>query len=1483
MAAVCSSDSAFGPVSNCREFDFTIQFESYILSVVPSVLLIVLGLIRILYLATKPAALTNSKKWFHALKLLLALALIAVDATALATSPHTSVRVAASVGLVASIIAGVLSHFEHCKTRRSSILLPLYLFSSVLCEIVRVRTFAHTGFLHTTFFAAVCASVGVRCCMNVTENTAKAWLIKETLSPEETSPFVSRLVFGWMTPLLIRGARTQLTLDNLGPISDDFDSLRTWEQGSRQWERLRSRKHPLLLTLLFAFPSAILSPIIPTILFSLAQMAQPIAIHNAIDFLSSYSTPSPRPVEQGWALAFAFFLIYSISSIADGWYMLESNRCSTVVRGFLIEAIYRKALACHVEVAKDMGSGKSGNLMSVETEKIVARMTSMYQPLSILVLAALGAFELYQQIGAAFVATLIGCLILMGATPLLSRDVGAAQAAWTARTEQRTKLTASILRNIVPGRLMAYTDAFYGMLHTARERELEAYQTFWRRTSRLLVLSNWGADFLSLVTIGTYTVVTLVNPNAAPFTTARMFTVIAIINLIGMPITELGEAFAYIIQAWVSLKRVEAFLLAEDKPAFPLLPPAGHDDNDEKEEHSDGDTNTVSKHAHAHTHSDDTVFTHASFGHGGATFLHDLTTTLPAGRLTLVIGPVGAGKSTLLHAALGEVSLVGGALRLPGPGSRSPYCAQDPWLRPSDSVRSAIVFTAPFDPVWYARVLRALALERDLGVLKDGDATPAGRLSGGQRARVALARAVYARAGRYVLDDVFSALDAETEGAVWEALFNREGGLLRGETVVLATHGIHRLEKADYIIVLAEGRIVEQGNGAALLARDGPTRDLVQKYAAQRRNDTTTSATNAALTNNAAAADSGDDNDDDDEDNDGDDIADDLAKDDFSEGKRETVGWGTYGFYFGLVGRWRTVLYMALCMASSLVPLAINIYQNYWTAAFVDNHALLAPYFGGYVAFEAVALLAMTLFVYYATGVAMPHGARGVHAELLGSVLRAPLTVIEAAGVGKILNRFSSDMNIIDVGLPIAIMAVTQIGLAMFGSLIVITTTTPWIGLLIFGIVVTFSIVQYFYTKTSSQLRRLDLGSRTPLYNLLTDTVDADGLRTLRAFKSQQHFTDINSKRIQASQKPFFLVKAGQRWLVGQIKMSVSLINAALICFAVALRHTTSAGLFAVALIQATSLTERLNWFFTTWVDVEICIVAAERIKEFVDWAPEESLEKGNELEMVKGKEKAKGIQWPTQGGILFDGVMARYRPELDPAVHDFSFHIRAGERVGVVGRTGSGKSTLLALLFRKINLEKGRILVDGTDISGISLDMLRSGMTLIPQDPVLLEISVRANLDIEGKHSDDEIWRALELSSMKAAVERFPAKLDEVVTGSSRFSRGQKQLLALARALLRQRNVVCLDEATSSIDVETDQAIQQTLRSSFGSATIITIAHRISTVRDYDRILVLDNGRVVENGSPDKLLEIPGGIFRRLLHGEESEEADDLDKLDTR
>ncbi|KAJ7896136.1 hypothetical protein B0H13DRAFT_2523444 [Mycena leptocephala] len=971
--------------------------RSRIAEVIPSALLIVLGLGRILYPANKPSALSRRNRSLYALKIFYALALIAADATALGTSPV--------------------------------IILPLYLLFAVLCGVVRIRTFALAGLVHTPFVAAFCASLALRCCMNVMENIGKAWLIKEDVAPEETATFMARLDVGARQPpvgtLPLEKAPTSL-----------HSSLRV--------------SHYLAL------------PDYPDDCLFLAEMAQPVAIHDAIDFLSSYSTNSPLG---GTRMGPRLCVPVDLLRERHRRRVVHARVQPLLSRAARFPHRSSKALACHVEVAKDMGSGRSGNMMNVETE-IVERMKDMYQPLSILVLSVLGFYQLYQQIGVSFVITLIGCLILMGATPLLSHDVGEAQATWTARTEERQKLTASILRNIVPARLMAYTDAFYRMIHTARGRELDACCTFWRRTRRMLVLSNWGAEFLSLVTIDTYAVVKIVGPNAPPFTTARMSTVIAIINLIGMPITELGEAFAYIIQAWLSVKRVKRFLLAEDKPA----------------------TLTATS----------TIFSNASFGHGGATFLHDLTTTLPNIQLTMVIGPVGCGKSTLLHAAAGEVSP---NLRcVPRPRHRdTAYCAQDAWLR-AESIRSAIVFVSPYDPAWYAHVLRALALDRDLAGLKDGDGTPTGHLSGGQRQR----------ADR--------ALDANTEEAVWEALFHPERGLLSGVV----------------------------GN-----AWDGRARAQI-RFPAERASDTAAPAAVAA------------------------DEMDNAIEEEqhLDESKRETVRWDTSGFYLGSVGRWRAALYLAFCVASSLVPLAINIYQNYWTSSFSDNHGRLVHQFGGYIGFEVVAV---GLFMYYATGVAMPHGARGVHTALLDSVLRyvsalyfssaAPLTVIEASGIGKILNRFSSDLYIIDVTLPVALMAATR------------------------------------HPRNSAGSIRCIICSLILLMRMASGPFERSKASNISP----------------TSTRHGILVKAGQRWLVGQIKMSVSLINAALICFAVALRHTTSAGLFAVALTKATSqsLTERLNWFFITWVDVEICIVAAERIKELADCEPEEaestSPEKGSE------------------------------------------------------------------------------------------------------------------------------------------------------------------------------------------------------------------------------------------------------------------------------
>ncbi|KAM0755999.1 P-loop containing nucleoside triphosphate hydrolase protein [Meredithblackwellia eburnea MCA 4105] len=1459
---ICSNDGTFGPVSNCRAFDFTITFEFFILSILPSALFILLASHEIFQLRKADPVIPPFKKQsfkakvVYASKVALNLSFAATGLAALVSWTRSQDSVTTTDGgeslnpdigtaafaleLVSSLIQLPLSHLTHFRTFRSSILLPFYLLSTVIFDVGRTRTFVLAGLAtgdltRRIFLGCWVSHLALRVATFVGENVERGWIIKESrrededpLSPEDTASFVSALFFHWATPLLLRGARSQLSINNLDPLSVELDCVRLYEHGKIRWDQevAKGGKYPLVRTLLGAFPSAVLKPVAPCVVYSLAMIARPQLIHDAIVFIDSYTQRTngsqPQPVENGWGLAVGFFLIYATYGVANSWWLLSVNRGATMLRGFLLEAIYRKSLKIHVEVAKQTGSGKAGSMMSLETEKVLLRWQNIYDPLAAVIIVFIGLIMLYKQIGLSFLSAIICVLFLFIATPPLSKPVGPAQQAWTELTDKRTKLTGSVLRNIVSVKLSAYTQPLMKKILALRDEETERCRLFWFQMLKMSLLTNISASLISLVTLGTYAVVTIVDPSVPPLTTARMFTVVSILATICQPLFTLGQGWASLVSAWTAIGRIQEFLLSEERVDATITPPP------------DASTDRS------------IVFTNASFGRGENIFLKDITTTIPDGKKTFIVGKVGSGKSTLLAACLSEVDLKAGNLTLPA--SQTAYCSQDAWLR-TESIRKAILFASPYEEVWYRRVVRALSLDQDLNELPAGDATLAVKLSGGQRQRVALARAVYARPQRLVLDDVFSALDANTEDHVFEELFHPVNGILLGTTVIMATNGVHRLTHADHIIVLEEGIIAEQGSFSNLMAAKGLTFNLVNQFSSERH---------------SAGVKGGED-----EDSETPNETKENSEEIDDEGWRGSTPLNIYTFYLSKAGWFRLVLSLALTVVSQALPMVISIYQQYWsTSVGVDPRAGLKRYFGGYVGLQLLYFASFWLFVWYILCVVSPVATQRLHQILLTSVLAAPVVKLEKGGVGKLLNRFSSDVFELDLTLPNHVVNVTSLTVTVLGSTLIICITAPWITLIMLVVSILFWAIRRFYSGSSQQLRRLDIGSKTPLYNLLTDVINSDGIRTIRASHSQAYFCTLNTTFVSASQKPYYLTNVSRRWLSSIVNWSIALINFALVLIAVVSRNSTSAGLFAVALIQATSLTDSLNHLLLSWVEMEICIVAVERIKEYADIEPEEDVPEDPNSQALANV-------WPRQGGIFFENVTARYNPNLDPVLKNLSFKVRAGDRVGIVGRTGSGKSTTLAALFRLISLEpSGRIVIDGKNIAELPLDTVRRGMTLIPQDPLLLEMSIRDNLDVEGEKTDAEIWDALEGSEMKTTIESLPLKLDEMVTGAEgRFSRGQKQLLAMSRALLRGRSIVCLDEATSSLDVETDQAVQRTLRSSFGRATILTIAHRMGTIRDYDQILVLDNGRLAEQGSPSELLQIPGGLFRRLVMGDDVEE----------
>ncbi|KAI8125132.1 Multidrug resistance-associated protein 1 [Lucilia cuprina] len=474
-----------------------------------------------------------------------------------------------------------------------------------------------------------------------------------------------------------------------------------------------------------------------------------------------------------------------------------------------------------------------------------------------------------------------------------------------------------------------------------------------------------------------------------------------------------------------------------------------------------------------------------------------------------------------------------------------------------------------------------------------------------------------------------------------------------------------------------------------------------------------------------------------------------------------------------------------------------------------------------------------------------------LHNSLLTNIMRLPLSFFDTTPLGRILSRFSKDLESLDTVLPRLFDDALWCGFEVLATIVVISMTTPIFMAVIVPIAFLYYFAQRFYVATSRQLMRLESVSRSPIYSHFGETVT--GVSTIRAYSVQDRFIDESDTKVDKNQVCKYPSLIANRWLAIRLEMVGNLIILFASLFAV-LGGQKNAGLVGLSVSYALQVTQTLNWLVRMSSDIETNIVAVERIKEYGETKQEAPWELENS-NVPKN--------WPLEGEVVFENFKVRYREGLDLVLRGISFKIAGGEKVGIVGRTGAGKSSLTLSLFRIIEAAGGRILIDGIDIATMGLHMLRSRLTIIPQDPVLFSGSLRINLDPFEVKSDAEIWKALELSHLKAFVKSLPAGLNhEISEGGDNLSVGQRQLVCLARALLRKTKVLVLDEATAAVDLETDDLIQKTIRSEFKECTVLTIAHRLNTILDSDKVIVLDKGEISEFDSPENLLNNSQSAF---------------------
>ncbi|KAJ2967702.1 hypothetical protein NQ176_g9533 [Zarea fungicola] len=1170
------------------------------------------------------------------------------------------------------------------------------------------------------------------------------------------------------------------------------------------------------------------------------------------------------------------------------------------------------------------------NLMSVDSFKISETTAYLHFLVGAApVQLAVSVFLLWQVMGLSAIPGIVVMIFLVPVNYLLANGFSVTSKNIMAATDKRIHVTNEVLQNIRIIKYFAWERRFGTIIDEKREVELKAMRSRYILWS--VAVAIWNSVPV-LITFFSFVVYTLVEKR--PLYPSVAFTAISLFMLLRIPLDLLGDMFAHVQEAKVSVDRVEEFLQEGETEKYEQL---GTDNVDEHGVKRIGFRDaTLSWSSNSEESTD-----------GPTAFrLWDLNIDFAIGKLNIVAGPTGSGKTSLLMGLLGEMSLFDGRVFCPGGRSRDDvrpdpqtgladtiaYVAQAAWLL-NGSIKTNILFGSVYNEQRYNDVIVACALERDLDILDHGDETLVGEkgitLSGGQKQRISLARAIYSDSAHILMDDCLSAVDSHT--AHW--IFHRciKGPLMANRTCILVTHNVQLCAPmSDFTVLLDNGRVSAHGASAELIASGKLGEDLQKSRpgsavpsrppsrASSSLGDTTvvddstttTAAYKPKVKKNVAP-----------------------QVDPMDEGKATgAVKWPVLKLYlFSMGSWWFWIIALVVFQLQQLAPVATNVWVRSWANQYVEQDvggvafsSASASYnnqFHPKAAWATIAKLsnlhdqspaygvdgqttmgvksvAEVDAVYYVCGLAFIGAlgamtafvrdiwiffgsltaSRRLHNQLLNSVMRARFKFFDVTPLGQIVNRFSKDLEAVDQDIAPTAIGVFACALSLIVTVVLIAIITPGFLIAAFFIAILFYGVSVFYLRASRDLKRLESVQRSPLFQQFGETLS--GMTTIRAYGVERRFIRENLDKINTSNRPFIYLWALNRWLAFRadfIGNSVSFFAGVFIILSIGRIDAGSAG---ISLSYAMSFTDNVLWLVRQYGTNEQNMNSMERIKEYLDVEQEADA-------IVEDSRPAES--WPEKGSVEFVNYSTRYRSDLEPVLRGISLKINAKEKVGIVGRTGAGKSSLTLALFRALEADKGKILVDGVNIGGIGLQDLREKITIVPQDPTLFTGTLRSNLDPFDQYTDGQVFEALRrvhligdeetsvpatpVSGLASNKNIFLDLASPVAESGSNLSQGQRQLLCLARAMLKKPKVLVMDEATASIDYNTDSKIQETIREMKG--TVITIAHRLQTIVDYDKVLVLDKGEMVEFAHPWELISDQSTQFYSMC-----ESSGDLDIL---
>ncbi|KAI3550246.1 ABC transporter [Colletotrichum filicis] len=1340
---------------------------------------------------------------------------------------------------------------------------------------------------------------------------------EKIVSREYKAGFLSLLTFQWMAPLMSAGYKRQLEPNDIWAVNPDraTDVMTDKLKASFKKHIDKGGRYPILWALhetyFFEFWLGGMLQLASTVF----QVMSPFTLRYLIQFANDAYAASqqglpPPAIGRGIGLVIGVTIMQILQSLGTNHFIYRGMMIGGQSRAVLISVIFEKAMSLsgrakagglkdataaaaanappvdekgkkkakkNAKKGETKGPGVSGdgtgwgngrivNLMSVDTYRIDQASALFHltwtAPISCIITLVVLLINLSYS-------ALAGFALLVAGIPLLTRAIRSLfkrRKSINKVTDQRVSLTQEILQSVRFVKYFGWETAFLDRLKEIRKREIHAIQILLAIRNAINAVSLSLPIFASMLSFVTYAKTNnALNP-------AEVFSSLALFNGLRIPLNLLPLVLGQVVDAWSSLKRIQEFLLAEEQEEDVVFKPEGENAlemtnasftwertaTQESEKTVGGAakggkkvaTQTPAPAKNISKPDEPLASSGDSTGDGASTLveeerepfkLQDINFEIKRDELVAVIGTVGSGKTSLLAALAGDMRKTSGEVVL---GASRAFCPQYAWIQ-NATVRDNILFGKDMDRAWYQEVINACALRPDLAMLPNGDLTEIGErgitISGGQKQRLNIARAIYFDSDIVLMDDPLSAVDAHVGRHIFD---NAILGLLKGKCRILATHQLWVLNRCDRVIWMEGGKIQAVDTFDNLMRDHRGFQQLLETTAQEEKEDET-APTNLAEApqgdkkkNKKGAA---------------------LMQQE--ERAVASVPWKVYGDFIRASGSiFNAPFLIFLLILSQGANIMTSLWLSYWTSKrYPLSDGQYIGIYAGLGALQAILMFVFSLLL----SILGTKSSKVMLRQAVTRVLRAPMSFFDTTPLGRITNRFSRDVDVMDNNLTDA-MRMYFFTLAMILSVFaLIIAFFHYFAIALGPLFVFFILASSYYRASAREVKRFESVLRSTVFAKFGEGLS--GVASIRAYGLKTHFIADLRKSIDEMNAAYYLTFSNQRWLSTRLDLIGNLLVFTVGILVVTSRFSVPPSIGGLVLSYILGIVQMIQFTVRQLAEVENGMNAVERIQYYGTQLEEEA-----PLHTIEVRP-----EWPEKGEIVFDNVEMRYRANLPLVLSGLSMHVQGGERIGIVGRTGAGKSSIMSTLFRLVELSGGHITIDGVDISTIGLHDLRSRLAIIPQDPTLFRGTVRSNLDPFNEHTDLELWSALRQADLVPAdanledprsKESSSIHLDSVVEEDGlNFSLGQRQLMALARALVRGSRIIVCDEATSSVDMETDDKIQNTIATSFRGRTLLCIAHRLRTIIGYDRICVMDAGRIAELDTPLALWQREGGIFRSM------------------